>query len=194
MRDAQRKHLLEILKEPKTYQEVADIAGVHYVSARRYIMELIRREEVIEMPTKRDGHLMFVANYAKVKDGLMLVALGDKLVALPELAELLARKQYNLNKYLGSLIAQVWVKAMYSGTDKAHLEGIKTPIEMKADLRQLAGALRRVVKAVDQLLDADALWEDGRKPALLFGEVDPVNMVDLAEFYMKMSNAEKTGR
>lgn len=193
MRAAIRAELMEILKQPRTYQELADILGVSYVSARRYIMELVRQDEAMEMPMKRDGHLQYVRRRGAVNSGVLQVALGDRLVTLPELISGMATS-IPFNHRLGSLVAQLYMKQLVKGTDKQHLEGIATTIEMKADLRALAGAVRRTAKAIDQLLDYDPLWEDKRDVVMLFGDCSPIQMEAWAREFLESSNANKTGR
>lgn len=194
MREQTRQHVLEIVKEPKTCEELSEILGVHYQTAYKYLRELQRTADVVTLPIPRaSGQLVYVRDSAIMKDGRLRIAVGERLVDLPELARILSAGP-GIQHRASGIIAQVYMKALVRQTDKAHLEGIKTPIEMKADMRALAGSLRRTLKAVEQLMDVEALWDDSRAPLELFGDCDPAVMEQLARAYLEDSNREKTGR
>lgn len=196
MRDNTKREVLKIMTEPRTTQELADILGCHYQTAYRYIRELMKDGDVIDLPLpKANGQLVYVKDSASVDDGAIRVQFKDSLMDLPSLIQRISSAD-GLNHSAAAILAQVFCRSWFGQSDDALINryaGIMSNLEHKGYLRSVALNARALAKTIEQLLDVEELWTDTPKSAALFGPVDPEAMRQAAETWLTESHKIKTG-
>lgn len=87
MRPAVRDELIEILRQPHTYEDVASILGVSYHTARRWVQELMGDNLVREMVQRSaDGKLMYQLNTETASNETIRIPFQGEMRKLHEMA------------------------------------------------------------------------------------------------------------
>lgn len=179
MRIVVRDKLIEVLSQPRSCTEVAEVMGVNYHTARRYVHEMIEQDIVEELPNRNEtGSILYKVRTEGVEALEWFFPMGKEMVTLADAAVRVSRffdAMQNPGSMLGFLAQRSYWLARNQGKEgmdpaRRYEGGARgTPVEMRATLRQMAQSLEKVSRLLFAISVRDDVWEaDNRVVGSLF--------------------------
>lgn len=187
----QREFILDWIgeqKDPVTYDDLAHRCGVHYQTARTWIIMLEHEGLLTEYPIRQGNRKRFMISKSQPEEagrvvrGPMMIARGTEQMTFMDWA---AR---NLNN---TFIAQVahgmiylYVRSYFANSpDHQHLRGVKVPVEVRTMILEWVDQAKRDLGAIQQMLSYQGAWHEGGELAERFGPL-PVG-IEMSEVIQK---------
>lgn len=191
MEEIRRQALLDMLKkEPRSIQDIADMTGVHYVTAHKWIKELAGAGLITKMPFgrgKRD--LWTVHNKAlEAREEGLIVQAGNGIYTV---AQMTVPQQGKIDPYTHAAACLAYLYRRSLLWDNKDVErGMWEPVNIKARVRQCRQMLLEELSVVEQLLLIDEIWEDSSKsPHVKMGTMDASSLAYLDQYAQPILDA-----
>lgn len=165
-----KQELLNIFKvEPRSVQDIANIAGVHYVTAHKWVKELLAAEHIQQLPFPRGKEKIYtVLSETASEDGLLRIQVDRGLKTIGDWIRV------NPDKYDPYQLAQMAVAYLYRRSMKVaagEQGGIMwSPVQVRGFVRELRDMLVTELNIVERLLLMEDVWaESSTSPHQKYG-------------------------
>jgi DNA-binding Lrp family transcriptional regulator len=153
LKDTQITELLKMFKtEPRSAKDIADLVGVHYVTAHKWIKELEKRGIIIEMAFQRGKEKVYcVAVGASTEDGLVRVQFQGGMHLIADFA-VHNPQQADPFRYSQSVLAAIYQKSLKKAGVATYAVSY-TDVELLDQVRRARALLLDELQLLEQLLE-----------------------------------------
>jgi hypothetical protein len=176
------------------YYELRAQFNVHYVVARSWVNDLIKRGLVCEYPIRKGNRKVFMLDKregAQDKVFPIQVAFDGKPHTIAEVTSLFAQSRNPYRNNINAQLAYLFLRSYWTNSTDAQqqaLRGVHTPVEVRSRMMLVKSDLENLLTLVEDLLVNRVIWEEGLEFAQRFGalEEDQFNkLLAFAEAYRK---------
>ena len=169
--ERQKEELLSTINkgDPKSIQDIADLIGVHYATASRWMKELESSGAIRPMPFLRGKEKVYVLALKEDELGIPLIQVGKQVATVSELA---VAGSSNAYAYSMACMMYLYRKSYNQARGEGYL-GPWTPVEIRAQIREMRARLLNQFQALEQILLRDEFFTEDGKAHEFMGQLGP---------------------